>query len=550
MDKNWWKEAVIYQIYPRSFQDSNSDGIGDIGGIINRLDYLKELGIDVIWLSPVYKSPNDDNGYDISDYQDIMDEFGSMEDFDRLLEEAHSRGIKILMDLVVNHCSDEHRWFQEALASKDSEYRDYFIWKDGKDGGEPNNWMSFFGGPAWHKDEKTDQYYLHLFSKKQPDLNWENEKLRQEIYKMMRWWLDKGVDGFRMDVFNFYSKDPSFKDIYGDPQGVYMNGPKMHDYVSEMNEEVFSRYDMMTVGEAPCVPSTMAPLYVDPKRKELDMIFHFELMDVTNSPGDKFVKVKWTLKDFKDIFSRWHQDLEGKGWNSLFMNNHDQPRMVSRFGNDGEYRKESAKMLATLLHTFKGTPYIYQGEELGMTNVKFDGIGQYRDIETLNYYDEKIAAGENPKDVLSRLEVGSRDNARTPIQWDDSENAGFSDVKPWIKVNENYVDINAKSEMKDPDSVFNYYKMLIDFRKKNEIIVYGDLEMIDYDNERVFSYTRSLNGEKLLVVINFFQQEAKVDLPEELGKSDMEMLFSNYKTEGDLKALRPYEASVYKVKNS
>lgn len=551
MKRIWWKEAVVYQIYPRSFKDSNKDGIGDLNGIIEKLDYLKLLGIDVIWLSPVYKSPNDDNGYDISDYQDIMDEFGTMQDFDNLLKEAHHRGIKILMDLVVNHCSDEHKWFVESCSSKDNKYRDYYIWRDpNEDGSCPNNWNSFFGGSAWKYHEETGQYYLHLFTKKQPDLNWENEDMRNDIYKMMRYWLDKGVDGFRMDVFNMYSKKEGLPDVIDSPDGIYINGPKIHDYVKEMNKEVFSQYDMMTVGEAPCVESSMGHLYVDEDRDELNMIFHFDLMDIPNDPSDKFLDSDWKLKDVKDIFMRWYEGLKDRGWNSLFMNNHDQPRMVSRFGNDKDYRVESAKMLATLIHTFQGTPYIYQGEEIGMTNVYFDDMKDYRDVETLNYYKEKIDEGVSHDELLKRIKPTSRDNARTPIQWDDSENAGFSDVTPWIEANPNYKEINVKRALEDKNSVFYYYQNLIKFRKENPVMVYGDLNLIYKDDENIFSYVRRLNDEVVLVILNFFDKEVEFKIPDEYKGRRFEICISNYDVDyinSDVIKLKPYEARVYKI---
>ncbi|SHG99542.1 glycoside hydrolase family 13 protein [Tepidibacter thalassicus] len=550
MKKEWWKEAVVYQIYPRSFYDSNGDGIGDLNGVIEKLDYLKFLGVDVIWLCPIYKSPNDDNGYDISDYKNIMDEFGNMDDFDRLLKEAHNRGIKILMDLVVNHTSDEHEWFVKAASSKYNPYRDYYIWREGKNGQYPNNWKSFFGGSAWEYNEKTEDYYLHLFTKKQPDLNWENENMRREIYKMMKFWLDKGVDGFRMDVFNFYSKKEGLPDVVDNPDGIYINGPKIHDYIKEMHEEVFQHYDIMTVGEAPCVSSKMAPLYVGEDRKELNMIFHFELMDISNDPKDKFIKVPWELKDIKDIFMRWYEDLKDKGWNSLFMNNHDQPRMVSRFGNDKEYRVESAKMLATLLHTFVGTPYIYQGEEIGMTNAYFENISDYRDVETLNYYNEKIKEGIDEEIILKRIQITSRDNARTPMQWDNSENAGFTNATPWINVNPNYKYINVKSALEDRNSIFYYYQKLIKLRKENSVIVYGDLNLIYKDDKNIFSYVRKLEDKEILVILNFFDKEVEFEIPQKYKNKKFELLIGNYETDNQVKnkiKLRPYEARVYSL---
>lgn len=550
MKKTWWKESVVYQIYPRSFMDSNNDGIGDLKGITSKLDYLKDLGIDVIWLSPVFKSPNDDNGYDISDYEDIMDEFGTMSDFDELLSEAHNRGIKIIMDLVVNHSSDEHKWFVEARKSKDNPYRDYYIWRDGKDGSTPNNWDSIFSGSAWEYDEETNQYFLHLFSKKQPDLNWENENLRQAVYSMMKFWLDKGIDGFRMDVCNLFSKAEGLPDIGEEgPEGIYMNGPKIHDYLHEMNKEVLSKYDIMTVGETPGVSPKHARDYVGEDRDELNMVFHFELMDLPNA-SDKFYKKPYKLTDIKKIFMKWYDGLENIGWNSLFMNNHDQPRMVSRFGNDSKYRIESAKMLATLIHTFKGTPYIYQGEEIGMTNIYFDDIKKYRDIETINYYNEKIK-NEDEKSLIERIKITSRDNARTPMQWDDSLNGGFSKSTPWIDVNPNYKQINVKESLEDSNSIFNYYKELINLRHNNDTIVYGDVKLIYPENESIFAYTRNLDDEQLMVVLNFYENEIDFKIPDNIDINKLETILSNYKDKiikNETIKLRPYEAIVYKVK--
>lgn len=550
MKKTWWKESVVYQIYPRSFMDSDNDGIGDIKGITSKLDYLKNLGIDVIWLSPVFKSPNDDNGYDISDYEDIMDEFGTMSDFDELLSEAHNRGIKIIMDLVVNHSSDEHKWFVEARKSKDNPYRDYYIWRDGKDGSTPNNWDSIFSGSAWEYDEETNQYFLHLFSKKQPDLNWENENLRQAVYSMMKFWLDKGIDGFRMDVCNLFSKAEGLPDIGEEgPEGIYMNGPKIHDYLHEMNKEVLSKYDIMTVGETPGVSPKHARDYVGEDRDELNMVFHFELMDLPNA-SDKFYKKPYKLTDIKNIFMKWYDGLENIGWNSLFMNNHDQPRMVSRFGNDSKYRIESAKMLATLIHTFKGTPYIYQGEEIGMTNIYFDDIKKYRDIETINYYNEKIK-NEDEKSLIERIKITSRDNARTPMQWDNNLNGGFSKATPWIDVNPNYKQINVKESLEDSNSIFNYYKELIKLRHNNDTIVYGDVKLIYPENESIFAYTRNLDDEQLMVVLNFYENEIDFKIPDNIDINKLEIILSNYKDKiikNETIKLRPYEAIVYKVK--
>ncbi|MGI6123462.1 MAG: glycoside hydrolase family 13 protein [Acetivibrionales bacterium] len=561
MNRKWWKEAVIYQIYPRSFYDSNGDGIGDIKGIIEKLDYIKELGIDVIWLCPVYKSPNDDNGYDISDYCGIMDEFGTMEEFDELLNKAHSKGLKVIMDLVVNHTSDEHQWFIEARSSKDSEKRDYYIWMDAKNGEEPNNWGSFFSPSVWEWDEKTGQYFLHLFSRKQPDLNWKNPVLRKEIYDMMKWWLDKGIDGFRMDVINAIAKNWSFPDApraehntmkYVFYPQYYFNQPGVHELIQEMNREVLSKYDIMTVGEACCVTTEMARLYTGEDRNELNMVFQFELMEIDTGEKWKWDIVPWKLTVFKRIMSKWQKGLHNTGWNSLYLNNHDQPRMVSRFGNDKEYRVESAKMLATLLHTLQGTPYIYQGEEIGMTNVKFDSIEDYRDIETINFYNiavnhEKI----EPNSALQSIYKIGRDNARTPMQWNDEENAGFTAGKPWIKLNPNYRSINVKQAMENKDSIFHYYKKLIALRKENLTMVYGDYTLLLEDDEEIYSYIRELNGNRLLVILNFFDKEPVWKLPEGIKYKDARLLLSNYEVEQEEEIseikLRPYEARVYEL---
>jgi len=560
MTKQWWKESVVYQIYPRSFNDSNGDGIGDIRGIIEKLDYLKELGIDVIWLSPVYESPNDDNGYDISNYQKVMDEFGTMEDWDHMLSEIHKRGMKLIMDLVVNHTSDEHHWFAESRKSKDNPYRDYYIWRPGKNGAEPNNWEANFSGSAWKHDATTDEYFLHLFSKKQPDLNWENPELRHEVYDMMTWWLDKGIDGFRMDVVNFISKDQRFPD--GEPvegkkyvsgHQYFMNGPRVHEFLQEMNKEVLAHYDIMTVGEMPGVTPEEGLLYTGEDRNELNMVFHFEHMDLGSGSGGKWDVQPWSLVELKDILSKWQVELENDGWNSLYWNNHDQPRVVSRFGDDKEYREISAKMLATTLHMMKGTPYIYQGEEIGMTNVKFPSINDYRDIETLNMYKEKMEEGKNVEDVMESIYIKSRDNARTPMQWDNSENAGFTDEEPWIAVNSNYKAINANDAIANPESIFHYYKELIQLRKKHPIIVYGKYELLDPDSEDLFAYTRTYEGEQLLVLSNFTKNELSYDVPAKLmDYSSSSLMIGNYKDvdenlENTL-ILKPFETRVYYLK--
>ncbi|MGM0843764.1 MAG: glycoside hydrolase family 13 protein [Bacillota bacterium] len=557
MEKQWWKESVVYQIYPRSFMDSNGDGIGDIPGIISKLDYLKELGIDVIWLSPVYKSPNDDNGYDISDYQDIMDEFGTMDDWDQLLKEMHNRGMKLIMDLVVNHSSDEHKWFVESRKSKDNPYRDYYIWRKPKDGKEPNNWGSNFGGSAWEYDEETGEYFLHLFSKKQPDLNWENPKLREDVYSMMKWWLDKGIDGFRMDVVNFISKVEGLPDDevkpgkkYASGSKYYRNGPKIHDYFKEMNQEVLSHYDVMTVGEMPGVNPEQARLYTGKDRDELNMVFQFSHMSLDNGKNGKWDLKPLYLPDLKDNLTHWQTALEEDGWNSLYFNNHDQPRVVSRFGDDGKYHHESAKMLATVLHMMKGTPYVYQGEEIGMTNVRFSSIEEYEDIETLNFYNEQMEAGEPVEKTMESIYVKGRDNARTPMQWDSSRNAGFTDGEPWLAVNPNHTEINAEAQVNEEDSIFSYYKKLIELRKQHEVIVYGRYELILGDHEKLYAYTRTLGDEKLLVLCNFYGEDLEIDLPEEVVSENASTLITNYQGGAKLAKqmkLQPYEAIVYKL---
>ncbi|MVX64009.1 alpha,alpha-phosphotrehalase [Clostridium chromiireducens] len=556
MNKKWWKESVVYQIYPRSFKDGNGDGIGDLKGIIEKLDYLKELGIDVIWLSPIYKSPNDDNGYDISDYRDIMDEFGTLEDFDVLLDDAHQRNIKIIMDLVVNHTSDEHQWFIESKKSIDNKFRDYYVWKKGKYGQPPNNWGSFFSGSTWEYDEETEMYYLHLFSKKQPDLNWENNEVRNSVYDMMKWWLDKGIDGFRMDVINMLSKVQTFPDgpkeenaSYGDIVPYAINGPRVHEFLKEMHREVLSKYDIMTVGETPAVSPEDVLKYAGENEEELNMVFHFEHMDLGFGPEGKWSNLGFKLTELKGILTKWQKALENDGWNSLYWDNHDQPRAVSRFGNDKEYWLESAKMLGTCLHMMKGTPYIFQGEEIGMTNVAFDNIEDYRDIETLNSYKELVEKkGKNKEEMMQAIHDRSRDNARTPMQWDDSENAGFTLGEPWIKVNPNYININAKAQVNDKDSIFSYYKKLIGIRKEYPIVVYGKYDLILEESEEIYAYTRTLDNEKLLVICNFTEKETLFQTPSDINTNFQKLIISNYDVithDFTNMILRPYEARVY-----
>lgn len=552
MERAWWKESVVYQIYPRSFYDSNGDGIGDINGITSKLDYLKELGIDVIWLSPVYESPNDDNGYDISNYQAIMKEFGTMEDYEHMLQEAHKRGIKIVMDLVVNHTSDEHPWFIESRKSKDNPYRDYYIWREGKDGKEPNNWGSCFSGSAWKYDETTDMYFLHLFSKKQPDLNWENEKVRQEVYTMMKWWLDKGVDGFRMDVISLISKEQDFPDGIAGINGYASfntpaNGPRVHEFLQEMRREVLDQYDTLTVGECSGVTLEEAKQYANAQGTELNMVFQFEHMDVDADGENKWTDKKMDLRDLKEVLSRWEVGLDGIAWNSLFFENHDQPRSVSRFGNDENYWEESAKMLATCLHMMQGTPYIYQGQELGMTNVPFETIEDFRDLDSINAYHELVEEKKifTKDEMMKYLRYKSRDNARTPFQWDDSENAGFTTGTPWIMVNPNYKKINANEQLKRQDSIFHYYQKLIQLRKQEPVVVYGHYELLDPESEQLYIYKRILEQEEVLVICNFSDREVKYQLPEQFKQA--QCLLHNIECAWENREyIAPYEAIVLK----
>lgn len=555
MNEKWWKNAVVYQIYPRSFKDSNGDGIGDLEGIYEKLDYLAELGIDVIWMSPVYKSPNDDNGYDISDYQDIMDDFGTMDDFDRVLKKAHSLNIKIMMDLVVNHTSDEHKWFIESKKSKDNPYHDYYMWADpDKNGNPPNRWESCFSGSAWEYVESVGQFYLHSFSRKQPDLNWDNPKVREEVFKMMTWWCDKGIDGFRMDVISMISKYPGLPDGPENGNGYTGNtscdGPNIHKYLREMNEKVLSKYRLITVGECPGVNAEQAKKYANIDGSELDMIFQFE--HVSGSALKPCHHGKWdgeamTMPELRANFTKWQKDLEGCAWNSLFLSNHDQPRCVSRFGNDSEqYRELSAKMLATMTHFQKGTPYVYQGEELGMTNAYMENIADYRDIESLNAYKELTTKENIPaKTVMGYIKAVGRDNARTPMQWDASDNGGFTSGTPWLQVNKNYKTINAAAQVNDPDSVFAYYKKLIALRHTNEVMVNGVYDVLIPDHPQIYAYTRTLSDKQLLVLCN--DSDTNAAIPAEIQEkihAAKNILIQNYK-DTDESTLRPYEAVVY-----
>lgn len=548
--KKWWQNSVVYQIYPRSFQDSNGDGIGDIQGIIKRLDYLQELGIDAIWLSPVCRSPQDDNGYDISDYQDIDPMFGNLDDLEQLISEAKKRNIRIIMDLVLNHSSDEHRWFTEAKKSKDNPYHDYYVWRNGEEGVYPNDMGSAFGGPAWEWVPELKQYYFHQFSVKQPDLNWENPKVRREIYDMILWWMDKGVGGFRLDVIDQIAKEPDLK--------ITNNGPRLHEFIQELSRETFQKGDLITVGEAWGADIDRAKLYSKPDGSEFSMVFQFEHMMLDQEPG----KEKWDFcplpfVKLKKCLEKWQKELHGCGWNSLFWDNHDLPRIVSRWGNDREYRVEAAKMLATVLHGMEGTPYVYQGEELGMTNVRFDSIEQYQDIEIRNMYRERLEKGYAEKDIMESIYAKGRDNARTPMQWDDTENAGFTTGTPWLGVNPNYTEINARSQLQDENSVFHYYKKLIHLRKENSIFVDGDFTLLLPEDENIFAYVREYEGRKLLVAANFTDKEVECPLLKEWGvpadedgaaksrDNGVKLLIHNYNDLPSQQKLRPYEAMIW-----
>ncbi|WP_269685806.1 glycoside hydrolase family 13 protein [Flavobacterium lacustre] len=548
IDKKWWKEATVYQIYPRSFKDSDGDGVGDLKGIISKLDYIKSLGINAVWLNPIYTSPNDDNGYDISDYREIMKDFGTMENFDLLLKEMHKRNIKLIMDLVVNHSSDEHEWFKQSKSSRDNKYRDYYHWWPAEKGKPTYRW-SFFdvNSEAWKYDAQTDAYYLHYFSQKQPDLNWENPKVRQEVYDIMRFWLNKGIDGFRMDAFQFASKDTSWPEL---PKGYEKNiikyygvGPHLHEYLQEMNREVFSKYDIMTVSEGAGSSPEDAIQFVDPDRKELDMAYHFESVDIGNHLKD------FGLAKYKQIFSRYDETFKEKGWLSIFLANHDQPRMVSKFGNEtAEFRELSSKMLSTFVMTMRGTPYYYYGDELGMVNIRFNDINDYNDVETRNKYTQIKNAGGDLDAYMENRKQTSRENGRTPFQWDTTENAGFTTGKPWLKVNPNYSLINAEAQEKDPNSVLNYFRKVVQLRKQDLTLVYGAYTLLDKDNPDVFAYTRELDGKKLLVLLNFSKKNAAYTLSISTAKS--KIILDNYSNTKKIKknTLRPYEAVILELK--
>jgi alpha-glucosidase len=548
MKHTWWKEAVAYQVYPRSFMDSNGDGIGDLQGMISKLDYLKDLGIDVIWICPMYKSPNDDNGYDISDYQDIMDEFGTMEDFDQLLAETHKRGMKLIIDLVINHTSDEHQWFIESRESKDSAKRDWYIWRDGKDGAEPNNWESIFGGSAWEYDEKTDQYFLHIFSRKQPDLNWENKDVRTALYDMINWWLDKGIDGFRVDAISHIKKEEGLKDM-PNPEGVqyvssfdkHMNVNGIQTFLEELKNETFSKYDIMTVGEANGVSIEEADLWVGEEQGKFNMVFQFEHLDLWDSE-----KKALDLAKLKNTFTRWQKGLEGHGWNALFIENHDKARIVSTWGDDKEYWRESATALAAMYFLMQGTPFIYQGQEIGMTNVQFPSIDDYDDVAIKNLYKIRRENGVPHEEIMDFIWATSRDNSRTPMHWSDADNAGFSTGKPWIGTNPNYKKINVEAQLQDPGSILHFYKKMIQMKKANEIFTYGTYDLVLEDHAQIYAYTRTMENKQALVISNLTNEPAAFEF-NGFPLESSQLVLNNYKAEEQesLFTLKPYETRVY-----
>ena len=554
MSTAWWKKAVVYQIYPKSFRDTTGNGTGDLQGIIEKLDYLKKLGVDVLWLTPIYQSPQRDNGYDISNYYQIHEEYGTMDDFEKLLSEAHKRDLKIMMDIVINHTSTEHEWFKQARSSKDNPYRDFYIWRDGKNGGPPTNWESKFGGSAWEYDETTGQYYLHLFDVTQADLNWENEQVRAALYEMMHFWLKKGVDGFRLDVINLISKNQQFPEDDSDGRKFYTDGPRIHEFLHEMNEKVFSKYQLITVGEMSSTSIDQCVRYTKPERKELNMTFSFHHLKVDYPNGDKWTKAPFDFQELKKILSNWQVQMnKGGGWNALFWCNHDQPRVVSRFGDDRNFHKQSAKMLATVIHMMQGTPYIYQGEEFGMTNPNFHSIEQYRDVESLNIFEIKKQQGIPEEEILEILQQKSRDNSRTPVQWNASNNAGFTTGTPWIDTAANYREINAENAINDTDSIFYHYQKLIQLRKNYTIITEGDFTPILEDDVDVFAFIREFRDDKLLVINNFYGKSTEMALPSHLNldRYQSEMLLSNYEDSMPLTnklILRPYESIVYHLK--
>lgn len=552
MKKKWWKEAVAYQIYPRSFLDTNGDGVGDIQGIISKLDYLQDLGVDVIWVGPIYQSPNDDNGYDISDYQKISKEFGTMADFDQLLEEVHKREMKLIMDLVINHTSDEHAWFIESRKSKDNSYRDYYIWRPAKNGKEPNNWESIFGGSAWEYDEATDEYYLHVFSKKQPDLNWENAKVRNELYQMVNWWLDKGIDGFRVDAISHIKKKPGLPDLpnpkklkYVPSYAGHMNQPGIIDFLQELKENTFDQYDIMTVGEANGVQATQAEHWVGEEDGIFNMIFQFEHLDLWGKDTDN----EMDIHKLKEVLTKWQKGLHQVGWNALFLENHDQPRSVSTWGDDGTYRELSATSLATMYFLMQGTPFIYQGQEIGMTNVQYPSIDDYNAVEIKNLYKSKREEGLTHLEIMEIIWKTARDNSRTPMQWNDQEFAGFSSTEPWLKVNPNYKEINVEKAIQDKNSIYHYYKKLIQLRKNNPALIYGNYELLLDNHDQIYAYLRSYENKSVLILANLFPEACHFNLPSEVKESTKELLLSNYQDDFEELKLRPYEARVYEVKN-
>lgn len=545
---NWWKEGVVYQIYPRSFKDTTGNGLGDLQGVIEKLDYIKSLGVNMIWICPVYESPNHDNGYDISDYKKISDAFSGNETFERLVSEMHKRDLKIIMDLVVNHTSDEHPWFKKAKTSKKNEYYDYYIWRKGKKSGPPNNWQSVFSGDAWSYNLATNEYYLHLFTKNQPDLNWENPKVREEVYDIIDFWLSKGVDGLRMDVISLISKRNSFNDVpekmsFAEVmEKVYANGPKIHEYLKEMNSKVLKKYDIVTVGEGPGINLTSGPKYVSEKEKELNMIFHFDHLTIDFGSDGKYDPVPYDFIKFKEIFTQWDKALENGGWNSIFLGNHDFSRIVSRFGNDKKYREESAKLLITLLMTLRGTPYIYQGDEIGMTNISHPSINDYNDVESLNAWEAAKKNGANMKEFLKAIHWQSRDNARTPMQWTDKKNAGFTTGNPWIKLNKNYKEINVENSEKDKNSILNYYRQMISFRKKYPCLVYGSFKDLLPEHDKLFFYERIYNEEQFLIIHNFSNSYTRW----KNENSQYVKIKSNYKSSSQ-EEFSPWESRIYKL---
>ncbi|RDY70452.1 alpha-glucosidase [Halobacillus trueperi] len=547
MEKQWWKEAVVYQVYPRSFKDADGDGTGDLLGVLSKLDYLQDLGIDVIWLSPVYQSPNDDNGYDISDYQKIMDEFGTMEDFDELLREVHNRGMKLIMDLVINHTSDEHRWFQESKSSKQNPYRDYYIWHPGKDGKEPNNWASIFEGSIWEYDEYTEEYYMHVFSKKQPDLNWENPEVRQELYKMVNWWLDKGIDGFRIDAISHIKKVPGYPDLpeldgqtFVPSHDGHRNREGIHVFLEELVKETFSQYDIMTVGEANGVTVEEADQWVGEKEGKFDMIFQFEHVGLWERSKEKV-----DIHELKEIFTKWQTSLNGKGWNALFLENHDLPRTVSILGDEGTYRVESSKCLATLYFFMQGTPFIYQGQEIGMTNVQFPSIEDYDDVAIKNFYKKETERGVPHEEVMSVIWRTGRDNSRTPMQWSAEDSAGFTTGTPWLKVNPNFREINVAAEQNKRDSIYYYYQKMIQIRKQEKALIYGDYTPFLEEHDQIFSYIRSGEEGKYMILANLSSERAFFNWPDEFAAN--QVLLCNYTGPLEHSLLQPFEARVYKI---